>query len=410
MKSIEDLEVQNKTVLVRTGFDVPIEQGRIKDDFRISVALPTLDHLVRQKAKIIVITHLGRPRGWDPSLSLAPVAALLAELLHRKFVEISQDAKRLPAYTIPHLYFFKGDFLQADRAALLSALEPGDIAVLENLRFYPGETENDENFARSLASFGEAYVNEAFSNSHREHASMTTLPRLLPAGAGFQIFKEVQSLSRVLVHPKKPLVVLMGGIKLADKAAGLKNLAKLADAVLLGGALANLFLKVRGFEIGKSAASEKNEEAMARELWRDFKEKIKLPIDVVVSTSQEGTAECVKLDKVKPHQMILDIGPTTIREYSGFLKQGRTLIWSGPLGFFEKKPFSHGTYALARLFASRTRGLAFGVAGGGETLEVIKNLDMASQIDHVSCGGGAMLEFLAGKTLPGLEVLKNDTL
>lgn len=405
LRTLQDLEVKGKTVLLRAGFDVPLVAGKIENDFRIRDCLPTLDYLVKKRAKTLIIAHLGRPEGWDENFSLRPIAQHLAELLQRKFIAVPGSQMKLPDYSIPHLYFFEHNIEKVDMSVLVSQLQSGDIAVLENLRFYEGEQRNDPEFVRMLASLGSVYVNEAFSNSHRDHASMTGIAKSLPSAAGPQLQKEVQALTRALTHPKKPVVVMMGGIKLKDKAPALLNLAKIADTILLGGGLANLFLKIRGFEIGKSVWQEGKEENLAKELWRDYRDKIKLPLDVVVSHSREGEPECVKVHLVKPGQIILDIGPQTILEYSGYLKKGRTLIWSGPLGYIENRTYSHGTSALARIFASRSRGSAFGVAGGGETLEILGKLGLYEQIDNVSTGGGAMLEFLAGKSLPALEVL-----
>lgn len=405
IKSIKDLDVSGKQVLVRAGFDVPVKDGIVEDDFRIRSTLETISYLLNKNARIVIISHQGRPKGWDEKFTLEPVARALAELLGRKFLIVGPEETRLPEYDIPHLYFFKANLEKSDLSSLTSQMRDRDIAVLENLRFYPGEEGADEAFAKKLASLGQAYVNESFSNSHRGHASMVLVPRLLPAAGGLWLEKEVSVLSQVMNHPKKPVVVMMGGVKLADKADALVNLAGVADFILLGGGLANLILKIRGFEIGKSTYVEKNEELIGKRLWRDYRDKIKLPLDVVVSTSRDGEPECVKIDKVKPNHMILDIGPQTIREYSDYLRRGMTFIWSGPLGYIENRTYSHGTYALARFFASRTKSSVFGVAGGGETMEVISNLKLAPYIDHVSTGGGAMIEFLAGKKLPGVEVL-----
>ncbi len=408
LKSVKELKVTGKAVLVRTGFDVSVIAGRVVDDFRLRAALPTFQHLVRQKAKLVIVSHRGRPAGWDEAFSLEPVARALAEVWERKLVVVPEASRKLPEYAIPHLYFVRQNLEEQNLAELLTGMRDGDAALLENLRFYPGETKNDPGFVKKLASLGEAYVNEAFSVSHRAHASITGVAGFLPAAAGLGLEQEVLALRRVTVHPKKPMVVMMGGVKLSDKAEALENLAKTADFLLLGGGLANLFLKVRGFEIGKSVFEEGGgEEQLAKQLWRDHRDKIRLPLDVVVSTRRDGSPECVKAEKVRPNQIILDIGPETIRSYSEFLKKAKTLIWGGPMGYFENKAFSHGTFALAWLLASRSaKPSVFGVAGGGQTLEVIQRLHLAKDIDCVSTGGGAMLEMLAGKTLPGLAVLE----
>ncbi|MBI4050378.1 MAG: phosphoglycerate kinase [Candidatus Doudnabacteria bacterium] len=406
LRTLKSLDVSNKTVLVRAGFDVPLKDGRVEDETRIRDAVPTVKYLAQHNAKVILIAHLGRPEGWDEKFSLEPVARSLADLLQRKLIIISEEKSRLPEYAIPHLYFIKLDIEKNDVKTLLSQMRPADIALLENLRFYGGEKKNDPEFAQKLASLADAYVNEAFSNSHRDDASMTAVAKLLPRAAGLSLEKEILALERLLYHPVKPLVVMIGGVKLAEKAPAIGNLAKIADNFLLGGGLANLFLKVVGYEIGKSVISrDKQDDRLGRELWRNYKDKIRLPVDAVVSHNLEGEPEVVKVDKVKPSQMVLDIGPETIREYSKHLKAGKTLLWNGPLGYFERKAFSHGTLALGRLFASRGRGKAYAVAGGGETLEAIARVKLGSSIDHISTGGGAMLEFLAGTSLPAIQVL-----
>jgi len=408
LKALSELRLNKKTVLVRTGFDITTRGSEIEDDYRVADAIPTLQHLIKSHCKIIVISHRGRPEGADQKYSLEPAARRLAELLERKFVVIETDQKKLPEYSVPHLYFFKHSPDSDALAELLASLREGDIAVLENLRFVAGEQKADIAFAKKLASYAEAYVNEAFSVSHRAQASVALLPKLLPSAAGLSLQKEIAALQNVLLRPKKPVVVMMGGIKLSDKAEALQNLLKFADYALLGGGLANVFLKVRGFEVGKSVfAEDGSEERLAKQMWRDYREKIILPIDVIVSRSREGEPECLKIEQVKPEHIILDIGPQTIRLFSGYLKKGLTLVWGGPLGYFENKTYSHGTFALAWLFAARSANpKIFGVAGGGQTLEVIKKLNLRQDIDCVSTGGGAMLDFLAGKTLPGLEALQ----
>src|SRR3989344_9172138 len=400
LTTLKDLDVSGKTVLVRAGFDVPLTGGRVLDDFRIQTSVPTINYLVSKKCRVIVIAHLGRPDGVDPSFSLLPVAERLASLLGRKLLVLEDGQDRLPDYAIPHIYFLRHDILSADFKSILSGMREKDIVLLENLRFYPGEKKGDEKFSALLAALAEVFVNDAFSASHRDDASVTGVAKLLPAGAGFGLTAEAAALSRLTGSPKQPFVVMMGGVKLADKAPALLRLARSAGSILLGGGLGNLFLKVRGYEIGKSVCAEKDEAAVAKQMLRDYADKIKLPSDVVVSGSRDGQPEVASVDKVRRSQMILDIGPQTILEYSGELKGARSLLWSGALGYFENPAFSHGTFALARLFASRCRGVAYGVAGGGETVEVIQKLKLTEFVDYVSTGGGAMLDFLADKPMP----------
>lgn len=408
LQNLKNLNLSNKTVLVRMGFDVPIENGQVADDFRILRALPTLDYLVKQNCKIIILSHLGRPEGWDKNFTLRPVAEALSHLWQRKLVILESDSKRLPEYDIPHLYFFEHNILENDIGQLIAQMRTGDAAMLENLRFYEGETKNDPEFAKKLAVLGQAYVNEAFSNSHREHASMTSLPKLLPSATGLDLQKDLEILSLAMSHPKRPMVLLLGGMKTSDRLPMLEKLLKLSDMVLLGGGLGNLFLKVKGFEVGQSVNWRKEDERTARILLLNFQDKIRLPLDAVVGRKDSVSAECLAIDKIKPGHIISDIGPKTILEYSRFIKQARTLIWNGPLGHFELKPFSHGSLALGRLMAGRSKSLAFGVAGGGETIEIIRRAGVAGFFDHVSTGGTSMLTVLAGQRLPALTALQDN--
>lgn len=404
---LKNLDVAHKTALVRTGFDVPLASGKVADDFRLKRALPTLDFLVKKKAKVLILTHLGRPKGWDERFGLRPVADRLSHLWQRKLVVIDSKAKRLPEYDIPHIYFFEHNILEHDIGPFVRAMRPGDTALLENLRFYEGEEKNDPVFAKQLAVLGDVYVNEAISNSHRDHASMVALPKLLPAAAGLDLVKDFETLSKISMHPKRPLVFLLGGAKVSDRLKAIEKLCKMADAVLFGGSLANLFLKVQGFEVGSGAVWQRQDEILAKSLLRDFRDKIKLPIDIVVSRPGYSYAECVSIDQVKPEHLAADIGPKTILDYSEYIKKAKTLVFNGPMGHFEVKAFSHGTMALARLVAGRSRALSTGIAGGGETLEVLRLAGVLGMFDHVSTGGSAMLMVLAGLPLPGLHALQN---
>lgn len=412
LKSVRDLKLSGKRVLLRVVLNTPLKDGRVSSDFRIRAILPTIDYLVKQNCKVIILSKVKRPFAedavWKESHSLKPFVEHLGKLLNRKVLEIDGSQTKLPDYDIPHLFFFKQDFEKHDITPALADLRAGDIAVLENIRFYKGEMQNDPEFAKKVASFGDFYINDAFGDSHSgtaNHASIVALPKLLPSAAGLSMIDEVEALSKVMEHPKKPVVLLMGGMKLSTKSDVLKNLAKKVDKILLGGGIANLLLKASGFQIGKSMVEE-GQEALAKQLLRDFKNKIRLPVDVIVSTEADGPAECVKADKVKSYHMILDIGPETIKAYSDEIREGKTLIWNGPMGRYEEPQFSHGTFALARFFASRTKSAVFGVVGGGETLDAVTRDGLLDYIDHVSTGGGTLLDFLAGKPLPGIEALK----
>jgi phosphoglycerate kinase len=406
LRSLKELEISGKPVLLRVNFDLELSEsceasGRIE----IRKILPTLKYLVKNECKIIILSHRGNPQGWEKELSLQPLADELAKIWGRKLVTIREAAKNLPEYDIPHLYFFEGN-LSEGGLELLHKMRNADAAVLENLGFYQGEKENDLEFAKKLAGLGSAYINEAFSGSHLEYASLVSLPQLLPAAAGLALEKETEILGRIASYPKRPVVLLLGGANLARKLPALENLVKLADTILLGGAWANLFLYIQGFGVGRSARGEKKDERLAKQIWRDHKEKIKLPLDVVVSSSASGLPDHLFPKEVKGTQMILDIGPETIRYYSSYIKKAATLIWSGPLGAVETPAFSHGSKALAWLLASRSKTQTTGIAGGGETLALVGNLGMLDYLDYTFASGEAMLKLLAGQTLPALAKLE----
>ncbi len=385
---------------MRAGFDVPLQDGKVVDDSRIKDVLPTLKYLIEQKAKIVIISHVGRPEGWDHSKSLWPVAEKLGELINYKVAKVSD---RLSKYPVPHINFLPEDITKKDYSALSKELAAGSILFLENVRFYRGEQDAHEGLAKTLATFGDVYVNEAFSVAHRKEASTFALAKLLPHYAGVSLIKEIQALKKVLHHPQQPLIVIMGGAKIEGKVETIENLAKHADHVLIGGAMINSFLAALGFETGKSAVADVK---VAKQLLRNYKNKIVLPQDVVVANSEEGHAQVVSIEKIRSYQMNYDIGPKTIHLFSGYIKNAKTLLWNGPLGKIEQKKFSTGSMAIAQVFASRSKGKAFGIVGGGETVEVVDRAKVSQFIDHVSTGGGAMLEFLAGKTLPAIKVLE----
>lgn len=391
IRSVRQLKgLAGKTVFLRVDFNVPLSEAKVKEDYKIVAGLPTIRFLLRYKAKVIIATHLGDPKGKRvKKLSTAPVAARLSKLLGKKVV-------------------FVPDCVGSKAEAAVAELEPGGLVFLENLRFYPGEEKNDKAFAKKLADLGEVYVNNAFAVSHREHASVSAIKRYLPAFAGLLLEKEVESLERAL-KPKKPLVVVIGGAKIGTKLPIIKNFLKQASHILVGGAVANDFLGSLGYEVGKSkvsgeAALAKQAQAMHR---RAGNKKILLPLDFVVSGRKDGKGPLAvkNVGEVAKGDYIYDIGPRTIAFYSRYLKQAQTLVWNGPLGWFEEDSFKHGTVALARLFAARSSGRAFGVVGGGETIEALKLADAFDQVDWVSTGGGAMLDYLAGAPMPGLKGL-----
>jgi len=392
-------------VIVRAGFDLPLKKHSeghwgVADDTRVRDVLSTIKYLIAQKAKIIIMSHLGRPEGWDLDKSLWPAAEKLGELLDYKVVKITDH---LPNYAIPHVNFLTSDITKHDYADLSHQIKSGEILFLENLRFYPGEMDNDDKFIAKLASFGDVYVEEAFSVAHRKEASTVGLAKKLPAYGGVSLLKEIASLQKIIKHPRSPFVLIMGGIKIEDKVATIHNLAKEAAYIIVGGGIANTFLKAAGFNVGKSKISDV---MVAKDLIRNYKAKIVLPIDVVVATSVEAMPRAVNIEHVRSNDIILDVGPKSVRKYAGIIKEAKTLVWNGPFGILENPKYAHGSRAIALMFAMRSKGKAFGMVGGGETIEALHQAKVVEYIDHVSTGGGAMLEFLAGKPLPAIKVLE----
>jgi phosphoglycerate kinase len=406
IKYLRSANIKSKTALVRVDVNVPLdERGNVSDSFRIEAILPTLEYLEKSKCKIILCGHLGRPEGKsDKKLSLRPVAETLAKLLKRKFVETKD---KLPDYDVPHVIFFAGDWRTEKNRAAIASADNSHIIVLENLRFYPEEEAADVFFAKQLAALADVYVNDAFAVDHRKAASITAVAKYLPSYAGLQLEQELMALSRVVARPKSPFVVLMGGIKITDKAKTLQNLGKKSDSILLAGGIANLFFLSRGYEIGQSKV-EKEAVKLAFQMDKNFKGKLVLPLDVVVANKamDRDSIRACSPHQVRKHELILDIGPKTILHYAKILKQAKTLVWNGPLGFFEHKPFHHGTMALARVIGGVSQSKAFGVVGGGETVDAVRQAHQADMVDHLSTGGGAMLEFLAGSKLPGVVALE----
>ena len=406
MKSVEELKnIRGKRVLTRVDFNIPIGRGQVTDDTRIRAAVPTIELLLKKGAKVIVATHQGR---------------LAATKIKNKKLKIKNDlgviVERLSGLLRKKVWSVsEWDFRIIERA--IKGMKAGEVLMLPNLRRHPGEEKNSAVFARELAGLGQIYVNEAFSVCHRKHASVVGVPKLLASYAGLQLVKEVQVLSRVLHKPEKPLLVLMGGGKITDKIALMRAMVKRATVVLVGGALAAHFFKARGYGVGVSHV-EPEGVRMAKKLVGN--KKVVLPRDVVVGRQNgEGVRVVDAPAKGKAHRAksskpyalcsmpegIWDIGPRTILEYAKHIKGARTLIWNGPLGFYEVKRYAHGTLALGRLFAARSKGKAFGVIGGGETIDAMEQTGMLEYVDFVSTGGGAMLEFLSGKKLPGIEAL-----
>ncbi len=383
MRSLKGVDVSGRRVLVRVGFDVPLKNGRVADDTRLQTALPTIEFLRKRKAKIVLISHLGRPEGKViDALRLEPIAERLSELL------------KFPVHYEP-------DCIGAEVEDRVRGLHEGDILLLENLRFYPEEEKDDALFAQKLASFADVYVNDAFSVSHRAHASVHAITKFLPSYAGFLLQKEVAMLSSLLKSPKRPFLAVMGGAKVSDKIGVIGNLLKKVDAVLIGGAMMFTFFKALGYEIGKSRY-EPGKLALARQLLKKGRKKIVLPIDVVVAASPKSRAKVVPVAKIPKNMMGLDIGPETQSIYAEMIREAKTVFWNGPMGMFEIKAFAKGTNAIAKAMAS-CKGIT--VVGGGDSVAAIERLKLEKKYAHVSTGGGASLEFLEGKELPGIKAL-----
>ncbi|MBS3763038.1 MAG: phosphoglycerate kinase [Planctomycetes bacterium] len=390
MKTIKDLEnaLEGKRLLMRVDFNLPLdkETGEITNDLRIRQALPTVRYALERNARTICMSHLGRPKGEkDPALSLEPVAERFSELL-------GAPVKFAP------------DCVGNEVEEMVNELEDGEVLLLENLRFHAGEKANDEDFAQSLASLGDYFVNDAFGTAHRAHASTVGVAQNLPAVAGFLIEKEVDVLSTVLKNPEKPFVAVMGGAKVSDKIEAIRNLLKLADRLLVGGAMAYTFLKSQGRDIGNSMVEDEKLD-LAGELLAESGDKIRLPIDHVCAEeiNEDVEPQTVGVVDIPDGLIGLDIGPQTAELYAQEVRQARTVTWNGPLGYFEIDAFSEGTRSLARAMAE-CDGMT--VVGGGETGESVEELGLQDEVSHVSTGGGACLEFLSGNELPALAVLK----
>ena len=406
MKKVNDISgLNSKTVLIRTDMDEPHDGDVLRDDYRIMRALPSLEYLIGHGAKIIILSKIGRPQlSFDPKESLFPAVKRLAELLKKDLVVAETE---IPPYSENNVIFFKGDIRKKDNQDMVKSAPQKSIIVLENMRFYHEEENCDQDFAKMLASLGDVYVNDAFAMAHRNEVSVSVLAKIMPAYIGLEMDLELKALDHVMTMNAKPFVVVMGGAKISDKVETIRNLAAEADAILIGGALANLFLLAKGMDIGMSYC-ESDKVELAAELLRNYKDKIHLPTDAIVSDKDMENISIVSVDSLHPEQGIYDIGPKTILEFSTIIKTAKKMIWNGPLGKFEEKKFSTGTLSIARIFAARCQGFAYGVVGGGDTLEAINAAGIADQIDFVSTGGGAMLEYLAGHNLPAVDALKNS--
>jgi len=384
-KTVRDMDFHGKKVLVRVDFNVPIKDGKVGDDTRIRAALPTLQYLLDQGAALLLCSHLGRPKDKPaPEYSLRPVAAHLEKLLGKpvKFCEECIGPV-------------------AEQAA--AALKMGEVLLLENTRFYPGETKNDPEMAKQLARLADVYVNDAFGSAHRAHASTEGVAKYLPAVAGFLMEKEIQYLGQAVTNPKRPFIAILGGAKISDKIGVIRNLLAKADRVLIGGGMANTFFKAQGIPVGDSLVEAEALET-AQQLLQEGSAKLRLPLDVVIADRFEAEAQrkIIPVGPVPDGWRILDIGPETVAAYRKALMGAGTVVWNGPMGVFEFPPFAEGTFGVAKAVAESG---AVSIVGGGDSVAAVNAAGLADKITHISTGGGASLEMLEGLTLPGVAAL-----
>lgn len=384
---VTDFDVKNKKVLVRVDFNVPIKDGKVRDDTRIRAALPTIKYLLAHDAAVILCSHLGRPKGEpDPAFSLKPVAEYLGTL-------IDADVK------------FVGDCIGEKAEAAAAALKPGQVLVLENTRFHAGEKKNDPEMAKQLASLADLFVNDAFGSAHRAHASTAGVADYLPAAAGFLLEKEIKYLGNAIADPEPPFVVILGGAKVSDKIGVIENLLTKSDKILIGGGMANTFFKAQGYDVADSLVEE-DALGTAKDLLAKAGGKLVLPVDMVIADAFDANADSRVMDvgDVSAGWRILDIGPKTVEKFSEIIKGAGTVVWNGPMGVFEFEKFAQGTFAIAKALAESD---ATGIVGGGDSASAIKKSGLEDKITHISTGGGASLEMLEGKVLPGLAALKD---
>lgn len=392
-KTVKDLNVEGKKVLVRVDFNVPLSKDgnhTIFDDTRIKAALPTIDYLLENNAKVILMSHLGRPKGEaNPEFSLKPVASWLENHYGEKF------------------HFLPSDVVVDEKVKEeVEKLENGNLALLENTRYVKGETKNDPEFAKELSSLADLFVNDAFGTSHRAHASNVGVANNLESAVGFLIQKEIEIMAKALENPEKPFVSILGGAKVSDKIGVIENLISKVDYILIGGGMAYTFLKAQGKEIGKSLLEEDKMD-LSLELIKKAEAnnvKILLPKDVVIADEikEDAETEIVDIDNIPQDKEALDIGPKTAKEYADIIKKAKTVVWNGPMGVFEVKVFANGTNEVAKALADSS---ATTIVGGGDSALAIEEAGYKDKITHVSTGGGASLEFLEGKTLPGIDCI-----
>ncbi|MFN2121283.1 MAG: phosphoglycerate kinase [Anaerolineales bacterium] len=386
-KTVRDIDIKGKRVLMRVDFNVPMQDGKVTDDKRIRASLPTIQYVLDQGASLVLMSHLGRPKGTpNPAFSLKAASETLAALLGR------------PVQMAP-------DCIGAEVEKMAKALKPGDVLLLENTRFHAGEEKNDAVLAKAMAALGEVYVNDAFGSAHRAHASTEGVAHFLPAVSGLLMEKELEYLGRATGNPDHPYVAILGGAKISDKIPVVENLLQRCDKLIVGGGMANTFLAAKGLNMQDSLVEEGSVE-MARGIMSKAGAKLLLPVDAVVADKFEAGAESktVDVDKVPAGWRIMDIGPKSVEAFKTALAGARLIVWNGPMGVFEMPRFAEGTFAIARLLADSD---ATTVIGGGDSASAVKKAGVAKQMTHVSTGGGASLEFLEGKELPGVAALQD---
>ncbi len=389
LRRVQDMDVRDKRVFVRVDYNVPLESGKITDDTRIRASIPTIDLLRERGARIILASHLGRPKGEvKDSLRLAPVAEELSKLIGANVA-------------------YARDVIGDDARRRTQNLKSGDVALIENLRFDPREEKNDPEFARALASLADLYVDDAFGAAHRAHASTAGMTQYLPSAAGLLLQREVQALSRVLESPDTPFALILGGAKVSDKIGVINHLLQRVNSVVIGGGMANTFLKATGRSVGKSLVEEDNVDVAKDVLQRaeQLGVELMLPVDAVVADRMEAGAKprIVSVDAIPDDQAIFDIGPESVKKFAEVLRRAGTIVWNGPMGVFEIPEFAEGTRGVAQAVAEST---GFTLVGGGDSVAAVEQLGVADRITHISTGGGASLEFLEGKKLPGIAALE----
>ncbi len=386
---IYETPIKNKKVLLRVDFNVSLNPDHtIANDARIKQSIPTINYLLKNNNRLIIVSHLGRPKNHDINFSLLPVANDLQSYL--------------PNYKV----ILVNDFTSQDGKKIISEQKENEIILLENIRFYPGEEQNDPVFTQTLANLGEVYVNDAFGVCNRVHSSIVGITKYLPSYAGLLLEKEIEIISKAIANPQKPFIAIIGGAKISDKMNLLWRLTEIADHLLIGGGLANTFLAAQGFKVGKSLY-DSGELDKVRQLFFFAAEKntvIQLPLDVVVGTVDGSTSEVKKVADVSPELQILDIGPETLIKFRSLIASAKTIVWNGPVGYFENPLFRKGTDSVYNAIVENSTGTS--IVGGGDTLNAISQEEFLNKITHISTGGGAMLEFIEKGTLPGIDALK----